>query len=141
MYKTLYLDIDGVLLTTKHTKAAENAEEFIDFVTKNFDCFWLTTHCKGDTTSTLQYLSSFFNSKIINVLNNVQPTNWETLKTEAINFTRSFIWLDDYPMNSEKIILQKNNCIDSLLEVNLNRENELLNIIQILKNELDNSKY
>ena len=58
MYK-LYLDIDGVLLTTKNTKAANGAIEFIDFALSNFECYWLTTHCKdGSSNQVLCYLQN-----------------------------------------------------------------------------------
>ena len=45
----LYLDIDGVLLHPKEDKAAEHAAELIEYITSEFDCYWLTTHCKGDS--------------------------------------------------------------------------------------------
>jgi hypothetical protein len=38
--KNLYLDIDGVLLTAKHTQAAPGVDEFVDFVTQHFACYW-----------------------------------------------------------------------------------------------------
>ena len=55
----LYLDIDGVLLHTKKPCAAEYAAEFIDYVTANFDCYWLTTHCKGDATTAQTVIDTF----------------------------------------------------------------------------------
>lgn len=92
----LYLDIDGVLLTAKHTQAAPGVEDFIDFVTTHFECYWLTTHCKGDSKSALKYLSQFLLPATISKLQNaVRPTNWDTLKTEAIDVTADFYWLDD----------------------------------------------
>jgi ribonucleotide monophosphatase NagD (HAD superfamily) len=55
----LYLDIDGVLLTAKHTQAAPGVDEFIKFITQNFACYWLTTHCKGDSAPAFRNLSRF----------------------------------------------------------------------------------
>jgi hypothetical protein len=55
--KNLYLAIDGVLLTTKHTQAAPGVDEFVDFITAYFEYYWLTTHCKGYSTPALRYLS------------------------------------------------------------------------------------
>lgn len=128
MNKKIYLDIDGVILTSKHTQPAENIEDFINFVIENFNCYWLTTHCKGDINPTIKYLSYYYNENMINILKKVKPTNWETLKTEGIDFNSDFIWLDDYPLYSEKLILEKNNCLESLIEVNLNNKDELLRI-------------
>jgi hypothetical protein len=45
----LYLDIDGVLLTAKHTQAAPGVDDFVEFITQHFACYWLTTYCKGDS--------------------------------------------------------------------------------------------
>jgi hypothetical protein len=57
--KKLYLDIGGVLLTKRNTEAADLGAEFVDFVTEYFDCYWLTTHCKGSTETALGYLSRY----------------------------------------------------------------------------------
>ena len=56
--KKLYLDIDGVLLTTKNTRVADGAVEFIDLALSNFECYWLTTHCKdGNCNQVLKLLA------------------------------------------------------------------------------------
>ncbi|MDR2802386.1 MAG: hypothetical protein LBB31_04120, partial [Prevotellaceae bacterium] len=65
--KKLYVDIDGVLLTSKHVGAADHVAEFIDFTTSHFDCYWLTTHCKGNALTAVNYLSNYFIDK--NILN------------------------------------------------------------------------
>ena len=126
----LYLDIDGVLVTTKNTQPAAYASEFIDYIITNFDCYWLTTHCKGDSTEALQYLSKYFSQQTIDKLKNIKPTQWDTLKTEAIDLSEEFIWLDDYPFIAEKEILKANNCENRLIIINLNNPNELKKIIE-----------
>ncbi len=55
----LYLDIDGVILG-KGGKLPEHLEEFLTWVTANFEVYWLTTHCKGDARTALRYLSSYY---------------------------------------------------------------------------------
>ncbi|UOQ64477.1 hypothetical protein [Hymenobacter volaticus] len=125
----LYLDIDGVLLTTKHTRAAPGVDVFIDFITSHFECYWLTTHCKGDSAPALRYLSRFLHSDTINKLKHgVLPTNWDTLKTEAIDTRSDFYWLDDQPFQAERAYLQANGVADRLITVNLDHPNELLTI-------------
>lgn len=128
----IYLDIDGVLLTTKNTKAAINSELFIDFLVKTFDCFWLTTHCKGDLKPTIWYLEQYFKSATIEKLKQIKETNWNTLKTEAIDFNSEFFWIDDNPFKSEIKILEEFGVKDRLLIVDLNRENEYNNLISFL---------
>ena len=53
MKRKLYIDIDGVLITTKNPVAPSGIDRFIQFITSNFDCYWLTTHCKGESTHCL----------------------------------------------------------------------------------------
>ena len=134
----LYLDIDGVLLTAKHTQAAPGVEDFINFVTTHFECYWLTTHCKGDNKPALKYLSQFLSPAIISKLQNtVQPTNWDTLKTEAITVTTDFYWLDDQPMQAEIAYLQANGVEHRLLVVNLIYPGELFAVQADLQHLLD----
>ena len=88
----LYLDIDGVLLTAKHTQAAPGIDEFVEFITQNFACYWLTTHCKGDSAPALRYLSRFLKPITLERLRQgVQPTNRDMLKTKALYLTRVVI--------------------------------------------------
>ena len=129
----LYLDIDGVLLHPKEDKAAEHAAELIEYITSEFDCYWLTTHCKGDSGPAVQYLSEYFPERIVEKVTKIKPTYWETLKTEAIDFDSNFIWLDDYPFQAEKEVLRNFAASESLYTVNLSRENELLNVLEYLK--------
>lgn len=133
----IYLDIDGVLLTTKQVKPAEHAVDFLNFVINNFDCYWLSTHCKGNKQIAINYLSRFFDSTVIQQIEIIKPTNWETLKTEAIDFTSSFFWIDDYPFNSEINILKKHDFIDRLIIVDLKQNDELIRIINLLKNRIN----
>ena len=132
--KRLYLDIDGVLLTVKQTKPADHSIAFIEFITASFDCYWLTTHCKGDAKNAISYVTRYFNEQTLQLLHQVKPTDWETLKTEAIDFTHDFFWLEDYPFNSEKEVLIKNNSLASLVVVDLNTTDELRRVINVLSN-------
>ena len=134
--KKLYLDIDGVLLTAKHTAPAGSVVQFINFVTSNFDCYWLTTHCKGNKQTALNYLGKHFDDKTLNKMKTIKPTNWTALKTEGIDFTSDFFWLEDSPFQSEIFILENMKKKDSLITVDLNRPNELLRIISFLKQSI-----
>lgn len=126
----LYLDIDGVILHAKNPRVAEFAEEFIDYITTNFDCYWLTTHCKGTTTTVIQYLSKYFSNEVVNKLRGIKATNWDSLKTEVLNFDEDFYWLDDYPLRAEIEVLKQHNCDDRCMVVNLNQAKELKRIIK-----------
>lgn len=113
----LYIDIDGVLLKNREDKAVEGISSFIRFIVSNFDCYWLTTHCKGDAQTAMEYLSEYLTYEDLKLLQKVKATDWNTLKTEAIDFTSDFYWIDDYAMNAEKEILQMKGKLDSLILV------------------------
>ncbi|MCE7995545.1 MAG: hypothetical protein HEP71_26435 [Roseivirga sp.] len=127
----VYIDIDGVLLTKKMT-LPEDGAMLIDYLLENFDCLWLTTHCRGGENKTLSYLRQFYTPELIKKLERINPTDWSTLKTEAIDMSSDFIWLEDYPMEAEKLILRRNNKSDSLIQVDLNRPDELKRVKQRL---------
>ena len=118
MEKTkLYIDIDGVLLKNREDKAVDGISSFIRFIVSKFDCYWLTTHCKGDTQTAMDYLSEYLTYEDLKLLQKVKATDWNTLKTEAIDFASDFYWIDDYAMNAEKEILQMKCKQDSLILV------------------------
>lgn len=135
MKKKIYIDIDGVLLDYKTGQPAKHAEELIKFITSGkYDSYWLTTHCKGDTAPTLQYLSGHFSEKVMKRLSSIKATDWDTMKTEAIDLDSDFIWIDDYPFQAEISALDCARKRTSLCLVNLDREDELLNVISFIKN-------
>lgn len=137
MNKTkLYIDIDGVLLTNKKTTASEYACEFLNYCVKNFDCYWLTTHCKGDNKNVLKYLNEYFNVEMNDTFNLIKITYWDKLKTEAIDFTSDFLWLEDNPFNAEIEILHKNNSINNLIVINLNNKDELIRVKNIIHKKI-----
>ena len=130
--KKLYIDIDGVLLQKGKNRVVEYAEEFIDYVTSNFDCYWLTTHCHNNTEPVLKYLAEYYPSELINKVRSIKPTDWDTLKTDAIYFGDEFYWLDDYPFQAELNVLKKYNKEDRCIIVDLNRKDELKQLIHKL---------
>jgi hypothetical protein len=127
----VYIDIDGVLLDKKQ-KLPQGAVRFVEFIIQHFDCYWLTTHCRSNINNAVIYLSKFYDTETIELLKTVKPTNWETLKTEAIDFNQKFYWLDDYPFESEMKILENRNVISSLIKVDLNETNELERLEKLL---------
>ncbi|MBQ7812058.1 MAG: hypothetical protein IJZ70_06595 [Bacteroidales bacterium] len=128
----LYLDIDGVLLNYGGDSIAKHSIEFIDYVTNEFDCYWLTTHCKGDSTPAIEYLSIYFPQETIEKLKRIKPTYREDLKTEGIDFDSNFIWLDDYPFQAEIAVLGNFGASESLYRVNLANEDELHKVMEHL---------
>jgi len=118
--KRLYLDIDGVLLgkTNDRVTLAKGAEEFVDYALEHYECFWLTSHCRGDVATALSYLAPYCSDGLIEKLKRIQPTQFSTWKTEAIDFSCDFIWIDDYLFNAEINVLKENRKLSSWIKVN-----------------------
>lgn len=129
----LYLDIDGVLLGKEHS-IPEGLLDFLKFVTENFNCYWLTTHCSGDTNQPFLYLVGKWPTEAIPFLEKIEPTKWRLLKTEAINFNQDFFWLEDFPFEAEQKILKDRGVSDSLIIVDLDKNPTQL--IDFVKNLL-----
>jgi len=126
----IYLDIDGVILANDLQKA-KHSEEFIQYLTDNHNVYWLTTHCKGDADYTVNFISRFFDPATVDLLKKIKPTNWNTLKTEAIDFESPFLWFDDQLFDSEKDELDCRNMLDQWVEVDLSKNvHQLKDIVE-----------
>lgn len=127
----IYLDIDGVILANdKHV--ANYAHEFIEHLVNKYPVYWLTTHCRGDASYTVNHLKMFFNSETMKLIERILPTNWDILKTDAIDFSQPFLWFDDDLFSEEKEILKQHNCLDSWMGIDLaNDENQLKKYLEI----------
>jgi len=141
--KILYLDIDGVLLGKNNPNnmevvLARYAKEFLELCIRNYECYWLSTHCKeGDVTPLVNYLKIYADKHIIRLINVIKPTSWQTLKTEAINFESDFYWVEDDLLQCEKEILRQNKVLNRWIEVNTRKyPYDLKRAINILKNAI-----
>jgi hypothetical protein len=118
-----YIDIDGVLLRDgkQGPELIPRFRRVVSYLKANFDCYWLTTHVRHESGSAgaVAKLTPYLKKARIDpaVLSGIKPTEWETLKTEAIDFSWPFIWLDDDPFPSERRILQENGCADCLASI------------------------
>jgi len=127
----IYLDIDGVLIT-KDGQPANYVGEFLEYMVSNYDVYWLTTHCQGDNRQVVRYLANKLPKEYFQFLDKIQPTSWKTLKTEAIDYTKEFLWFDDYIMQSEINILEQNNVLRFFVQIDLKNEPDKLQTL-ILK--------
>ncbi len=116
----MYIDVDGVLLGKNdgEVQLSYKAEEFIQFALSNYDCYWLTTHCKGDVGSVLRYLRPYVDDETFRGLGRVKPTTFQVFKTEAINSDEEFIWIEDELLQGEIQWLEDNDKLASWYPVN-----------------------
>lgn len=141
--KKLYIDVDGVLLGKNdpdniEVVLARHAEEFLRFCLKSYDCYWLTTHCtEGNNANVIRWLKKYAGDTIIELVKGIKPTTWRTFKTEAIDFSSQFFWIDDEPLQHEKNILEKNNSFGRWIKVDTCKDpDDLKRAMEILREEL-----
>lgn len=135
----LFIDIDGVLLgkdqNSNHCVLANYASEFLEFSLRHFDCYWLTTHCKGSTDTVLDYLTPYSDDNFLNLLQKVKPTYFKTFKVEAL--FGDYFWIDDQPTAYEIKFLEENNQLHRWLQVNTRADiNELKSIMSYLRQQI-----
>ena len=131
----LYLDIDGVLLSKRGKNIPDGLGDFLRFAVTHFNCYWLTTHCRGSNDSVISYLSDFLESDLLEMAERIKPTHWKTLKTEAIDFSSRFLWLDDEPLISEIREMNRQGCQDRLIRVDHSQPDEFSRITAVLSAE------
>lgn len=132
----IYLDIDGVLITSDG-KPSPHVYELLRYCVASHECFWLTTHCRfDDPESAILYLTDVLEDKCIPLLKQIKGVSWDILKTDAIDFSSDFLWLDDYLMQSEEKILEDNNAREKHILIELKKNPEQLK--EILFNFTEN---
>jgi len=121
----IYLDIDGVLLANDKNPA-KHADEFIKFVVENYPTYWLTTHCKGSDNYAAELLERYFSEETMKYIRKIKPTEWQTWKTEAIDFSHPFLWFDDDLFEREREGLLRHGVLENWIEVDFRKNEDML---------------
>ncbi len=98
----IYLDIDGVILGTRSPKG--DVMWLITFLLDNFKgkLYWLTSHCQNGSNRIAEWLSDRFPEDLLQrMVSEIRPADWKREKTEAIDFSVPFLWLEDTPTAAE----------------------------------------
>jgi hypothetical protein len=117
----LFIDVNGTITTYLNAKHGEDTfkeglEEFFNWATKQFDCYWLSNLIPrgmmfGFKRETLPLLPEAAKS--------VKPAYFENLKTEAIK-DGDFFWLDDNLLQEEKAYLEERGWLDGYIPADRN---------------------
>lgn len=128
----IYLDIDGVLLINEKF-AAPHAEVFLKRVLEKYpdSTYWLTTHRWKGVDRTQEVLAPAFSSQTLQLIKRIKPTEWGEFKTDAIDFTKPFLWFDDDLYPEERVVLEAHGVLDDWIEVDLKKDpNQLGKFLQ-----------
>ncbi len=138
--KILYLDIDGVLLGKRDPDDAEivlanYAKDFIKYCLKHYKCYWLTSHCSnGSEKPVIHLLNAYADGPVMKLIRQIKPSRWNVLKTEAIDFTSDFYWIDDQLIYSEIEALRKHHLLNRWIRIDTrSNPDDLKRAIALLK--------
>jgi len=124
----IYLDIDGVLVgrpdpARPETGLAPFAAELLELCLDYFKPFWLSTHSRhGEIEPVLRVFQRYEDQSVMALAAEVPSLKWNVLKTEAIDFSAPFLWIDDQLMAGELKALKKHKCLDRWLQVNTRKD-------------------
>lgn len=116
----IYLDIDGVILGTKSSQ--KDIVKLIKYILKHYpdSTYWLTTHCKGGINRCAEWLKqNNFQEELADEMGRmIKPTDWEVMKTEAIDMDSDFVWFDDSLFETERRTLEAYHVLDGFYRMN-----------------------
>lgn len=115
---------------TRGVTPAEHLFTFLSYVLSNYSVYWLTSWCRGNSSTTVAYLSRFLSPECVSLAKKIKPTSFRLDKTEAIDFGKEFFWLDNELFDSEINTLKRHNVLDSWIELNLMKNpDQLLDLV------------
>jgi len=114
----IYLDIEGVLVD-RYGNSANGVLDFLKYITTHHTVYWLTTHCRTGGNRAVEYLSYKLPAEALTYLEKIKPNDWQTYKTEAIDFSKEFKWFDNNLMEAEKQELLAHNKLESFVLIDL----------------------
>jgi len=130
----VYLDIDGVLLIDeKH--ASPHADELLQAILREFPAttYWLTTHNWHDENRAKDMLAPHLKPETADLLDKVKTTEWNEMKTECIDFSQRFLWLDDDLWPEELEVLEEHDATDNFILIDLQKDpDQLKKIIDLI---------
>jgi hypothetical protein len=121
----IYLDIDGVLLANDHHAALHVGEFVLKCIERGENLYWLTTWCReNDSTPAIRRLkqTDMSPATIEFLAKHCLPTHWVDAKTEAIDFTKPFLWFDDDCFTDERENLEEHGVFDNWIDVRLHED-------------------
>lgn len=123
----VYLDIDGVLLVNEN-HAANYADEFLQAILEKYpdSTHWLTTHNWRGENRAKEVLAPHLKPETVRLLDKIQPTEWDELKTDAINFDDDFLWFDDDLWPEELKTLEEHEATEQFVFVKLDKDPDML---------------
>ena len=92
--------------------------------------YWLTTHNWKGENRAKEILAPHLDPETVILLDKVKPSEWNELKTDAIDFEQDFLWFDDDLWPNELNVLEKHEAVQNFIMVDLHKDPDLLQKLQ-----------
>jgi hypothetical protein len=144
----IYLDVDGVLLRRSWVshggfELSPYAEEFLAHLVASHNVFWLTMRCRAgmpnDVARAFRHAMQVASlpPKLAKLINAVEPAEWNSCKTEGIDLTANFFWIDDNPTPKALQVLATHGGLDRWIKARTDHNaNDLLRVARVLGKRL-----
>jgi hypothetical protein len=144
----IYLDVDGVLLRRSRVsrsgfELSPYAEEFLAYLVDTYNVFWLTTRCKAglpnDLARAFRHAMQVASlpPKLMKLINAVEPAVWNSCKTEGIDLSANFYWIDDNPTPRALKVLAEHGCQYRWIEARVDYDSDdLLRVCRVLEQRI-----
>jgi hypothetical protein len=147
----IYLDVDGVLLrrscvSRSGFELSPYAEEFLAHLVGCHRVRWLTTRCRAgmpnDIARAFRHAMQVASlpPRLAELITLVEPAEWNACKTEVIDFSVDFYWIDDNPTREALQVLAQHGCEHRWIEARVDHDPaDLLRVHDILDQRLSAS--
>src|SRR3954470_20571691 len=147
----IYLDVDRVLLRRSRIsrcgfELSPHAEEFLAHLVASHNVFWLTTRCRAGMPNDVARAfrpalqGARLPPKLAKLINAVEPAEWNSCKTEGIDLTANFFWIDDNPTPKALQVLATHGCEHRRIEARVDHDPvDLLRVHDVLDKRLSAS--
>jgi hypothetical protein len=145
---TIYLDVDGVLLRRSQVsrsgfELSPYAEEFMAHLVGCHRVRWLTTRCRAgmpnDIARAFRHAMQVASlpPRLAELIALVEPAEWNACKTEVIDFSVDFYWIDDNATPEALQVLAEHGCQDRWIEARVDHKpDDLVRVSQILEQRI-----
>ena len=150
----LYLDVDGVLLRRTLSPApglafepARHLTRFLAFATTHFAVRWLTSRARHGFSDGIE--RGFRHALQVASLppglrrcfDRIEAARWQTHKTDAIDLSTEFYWIDDSPSEADLLALAAHGRADRWIPASVDTApDDLLRIERCLRARLEGAR-
>lgn len=138
----IYFDIDGVIKGIASPKS--DVVDLLWYCIHKYpdSLYWLTTHCRSGVNNVKYVLRGELPDELADKMCDIfHPTDWEVLKTDAIDMDSDFVWFDDNLFESERQVLVSNYVLDGFFRMNPKNPEMAKKALEFLKSFKSENDY